>query len=183
MVTTILDLNTDTHDLRSYPGNYTNYLEQYRMEQEKQSADYRDQEYEIRRMKQDIARTKQQAYRVEITTTPRQPGVRRIAKKVAAKAKSREKKLEIYIESDDRIGKPRPSWQMKLEFEVPKKISKIVLMTENLSIGYSGDRPLLSNLDLQIRGGQRIALTGPNGSGKTTLIRTMTGKISRLQEI
>ena len=42
-------------------------------------------------MKQDIARTKQQAYRVEITTTPRQPGVRRIAKKVAAKAKSREK--------------------------------------------------------------------------------------------
>jgi ATP-binding cassette, subfamily F, member 3 len=183
IVNTILYLNTDTHGLRAYPGNYTNYLEQYRLEHEKQSADYRDQENETRRMKQDLARTKQQAYRVEIATTPRQPGVRRIAKKVAAKAKSREKKLERYIESEDRIGKSEPSWQMKLEFDVPEKVSKTVLTTENLSIGYIGyfgDRPLLTNLDLKIRRGQRIALTGPNGFGKTTLIRTIAGKISPL---
>ena len=180
IVNTILDLNADTHGVRAYPGNYSNYLEQYRKEQEKQLADYQDQEYDIHRMKQDIAQTKQQAYRVEITTTPRQPGVRRIAKKVAAKAKSREKKLERYIESDERIGKPRPSWQMKLEFEVQGKTGKNVLTTENLSIGYLGDKPLLSNLNLQIRGGQRIALTGSNGSGKTTLIRTIAGEITPL---
>ena len=44
-------------------------------------------------MKQDIVRTKEQARHVEITTTPRTPGVRRIAKKVAKKALSREEEI------------------------------------------------------------------------------------------
>ena len=48
-------------------------------------------------MRQDVNRTKQQSKRVEMSTTPRQPGVRRIAKKVAKKALSREKKLERYL--------------------------------------------------------------------------------------
>ena len=180
MANTILDLNPDTHNVRAYSGNYTNYLSQYLKEQAKQLAGFRDQEYEIRRMKQDINRTKQQAYHVEITTTPRQPGVRRIAKKVAAKAKSREKKLGRYINSDERIEKPKPSWQMKLEFELQENIGKNVLLTENLSIGYLHDDPLLSNLNLQIHAGQRIALTGSNGTGKTTLIRTIAGNLPPL---
>jgi ATP-binding cassette subfamily F protein 3 len=179
-VSSIIDLNPETHDIRSYPGNYTDYLAQYLKEKEKQQAAYRDQEYEIRRMKQDIARTKQQAYRVEITTTPRQPGVRRIAKKVAAKAKSREKKLERYIESEERVGKSKHSWQIKLEFESQENISKSVLMGENLSVGYLSDKPLLSGINLQIQAGQRIALAGSNGTGKTTLIRTIAGKIQPL---
>jgi ATP-binding cassette subfamily F protein 3 len=179
-VNLILDLNPLTKGIRSYRGNYTNYLSQYSNEQEKQLAAYRDQEYEIRRMKQDIARTKQQAYHVEITTTPRQPGVRRIAKKVAAKAKSREKKLERYVISEERISRPKPSWQMKLEFEAQGNVSKNVLTIENLTIGYLPDKPLLSNLNLQIRSGQRIALVGSNGTGKTTLMRTITGQIQPL---
>ncbi len=176
-VNSILDLDPETHGIRSYPGDYTDYLVQYRREREKQQAAYQDQVYEIRRMRQDIARTKQQAYHVEITTTPRQPGVRRIAKKVAAKAKSREKKLDRYIESDERVEKPKPSWQMKLEFESQGNISRNVMLAENLSIGYPGNKPLLSGLNLQIRAGQRIVLTGANGTGKTTLIRTIAGSV------
>jgi ATP-binding cassette subfamily F protein 3 len=53
-----------------------------------------------------------------------------------------------------------------------------VLITENLSIGY--DQSLLTDLNLSIRAGQRIVLTGPNGSGKTTLVRTIAGKLSPL---
>jgi ATP-binding cassette subfamily F protein 3 len=180
-VNSILDLNPENHGIRAYSGNYTDYLAQYLREQEKRQAAYRDQQYEIRRMKQDIARTKQQAYRVEITTTPRQPGVRRIAKKVAAKAKSRERKLERYTESEERVEKPRPSWQMKLEFEAQDNVSKSVLMAENLSVGHQANKPLLSGLNLQIRAGQRIVLTGSNGTGKTTLIRTIIGKIPPLK--
>jgi ATP-binding cassette subfamily F protein 3 len=155
-------------------------VEQYLREQEKQGAAYRDQELEIRRMKQDIDRTKEQSRRVEITTTSGQPGVRRIAKKVAKKALSREKKLERYLESDERLQKPKPSWQMKLEFEADENPSKNVLAADDLAVGYEKDKPLLKDITLHIRAGQRIALIGPNGSGKTTLIRTLAGKLSPL---
>ena len=179
-VNSILDLNPETRTVRAYKGNYSDYLEQYRKEQEKQWSAYRDQQEEIKRMKQDINRTKQQSLRVEMSTTPRQPGVRRIAKKVAKKALSREKKLDRYLESDERVDKPTPSWQMKLEFETQDAQSKNVLATDNLAIGYDANKPLLANINLQIRAGQRIALTGSNGSGKTTLIRTLAGTLKPL---
>ena len=117
----ILDLVPETHTLREYGGNYSAYLEQYLAERERQKDTYQDQVSEIRRMRQDINRTKQQAAWVEQTTTPRQPGVRSIAKKVAKKAKAREKRLERYLGSDERVKKPVQGWQMRLEFGTAKQ--------------------------------------------------------------
>ncbi len=42
---------------------------------------------------------------------------------------------------------------------------------EGVSFGYAGDRSVLDRLDLQIRGGEAVALVGPTGSGKTTIAR------------
>ena len=67
---------------------------------------------------------------------------------------------------------------MKLDFGIPQNSSKEVLVTQALSIGYAQIMPLLKDLNLHIRAGQRIALTGPNGSGKTILIHTITGKLN-----
>jgi ATP-binding cassette subfamily F protein 3 len=139
------------------------------------------------RLKQDIARTKEQSLSVECSTTPRQPGVRRIAKKVARKALSREKKLKRYLASDERTDKPKETWQIKLEFgeastssrDSSRDSSREVLKLEKLAVGY-GEKVLLRDLDQQIRYGARVALVGPNGSGKTTLLRTIAGKLPPL---
>ncbi len=178
-VTRILDLNPVTHTIRGYAGNYSDYVEQKLAERERQQSQWRDQEYEIRRMKQDIARTKDQAKRVELSTTPGQPGVRRYAKKVATKAKSREKKLERYLESDERLDKPRLGWQIKLEFGDTLTSGQDVLTLEDVSVGY-GENVLLHDLNLQLRQGSRVALIGPNGAGKTTLVRAITGDLPPL---
>lgn len=179
-VTSIFELDSSTHNIKAYEGNYSEYLDAKEMELNKQWEAYRDQETEIRRMKDDINRTKQQALHVEMTTTPRQPGVRRIAKKVAVKAKSREKKLNRYLQSDDRVERPLQKWQMKLNLGTPDHQSKDVLVTDSLSIGYTLENPLLTNINLFIRAGQRVVLTGANGSGKTSFIRTIIGKLPPL---
>ena len=180
VATSILELDPRTQELKAYAGNYSDYAVQKRVERQKVEETYADQRAEIRRMKQDIARTKEQARHVEITTTSRQPGVRRIAKKVAKKALSREKKLNRYIDSDERVDRPLDSWKIRLDFQEPVHRSTNILTVENLSIGYAGHAPLLENLNFSIVGGQRIALTGENGSGKTTLLRTIIGEIAPL---
>jgi ATP-binding cassette subfamily F protein 3 len=117
---------------------------------------------------------------VERSTTPRQPNVRRLAKKVMRKAKSREKKLDRYLTSDERVDKPKQGWQMKLAFNEPEHIGKDVLRTENLAVGYEAAAPLLTHLNLDILLGRRVVLTGPNGAGKTTLLRTIAGELRPL---
>ncbi len=177
-VTRILDLNPETQTLREYSGTYTDYLEQVLREHNHLMAAYRDQVAEIRRMRGDIARTKEQARNVEITTTSREPGKRRYAKKVAQKASSREKKLQRFLDSDERIEKPKAGWQIKLEFNQVEHLGKNVLELNDLTIGYPGYVPLLENLHLHIQAGERIAFTGANGSGKTTLLRTIAGRLA-----
>jgi ATP-binding cassette subfamily F protein 3 len=188
-VASILELDQSTRRLKQYSGNYSAYIEQKEVEREHQMQTYLDQQAEIRRMKADIIRTKEQAahteraassihiggpdYKVKGYKTYKQS----IAKGTAKKAKAREKKLERFLESDNLVDRPRPSWQIKLNFSAPEHVSRDVLVTENLSIGYPGLEPLLTGLRLYIRGGERVALTGANGCGKTTLLRTIAGKL------
>lgn len=177
-VTKTLAFDPHSPSVATYAGNYSDYLEQFLAEREKQWTAYRDQVAEIRRMRQDITRIKEQARRTEGATKNDQ--LRRYAKKVAKKATSREKKLERFLESEERVEKPARSWQMKLELGRPEHVGQQVLTLEDAAVGYPGQRPLLAGLNLTVQGGQRIVLTGPNGSGKTTLLRTIAGHVPPL---
>jgi ATP-binding cassette, subfamily B, bacterial len=42
---------------------------------------------------------------------------------------------------------------------------------DRVRFGYRGGRPIFTDLDLVIRGGEAVALVGPTGSGKTTVAR------------
>jgi ATP-binding cassette subfamily F protein 3 len=188
-VTQILDMDPQQHSVRTYAGNYSAYLEQKQSEFDKQWAAYKDQQQEIRQMQQDIARTRAQAEYTERQASSVRIGgpemknkgakdyQQGIAKKVAKKAKAREKKLERYVEDEERVKKPPRSWQMRIEFGNSPHLGRSVIRTEGLDIGYSQAAPLLKDLNLVVRAGQRIAITGPNGGGKTTLLRTVMGEV------
>lgn len=44
---------------------------------------------------------------------------------------------------------------------------------ENVSFSYDKEKPLLTNVNISVRPGQRIAIVGPTGCGKTTLINLL----------
>ncbi len=46
---------------------------------------------------------------------------------------------------------------------------------DRVSYGYTGDRPVLRDVDFQIRKGERIGIIGSTGSGKTTLTDLLLG--------
>jgi ATP-binding cassette subfamily F protein 3 len=105
--------------------------------------------------------------------------VQSVARGVAKKAKAREKRLDRYLESDERVEKPKPAWQMKVDFGDLPESGKDVLRLDKVNVGY-GERVLLRDITLSIRQGERIALIGENGAGKSTLIKTIIGQLPPL---
>ncbi len=54
-----------------------------------------------------------------------------------------------------------------------KLVSDGQVTIRDVAFSYTTDRPLLQNLSLDVRPGQRIAIVGPTGCGKTTLINLL----------
>ncbi len=191
-VTRILEMDMLQKRVKEYAGNYSDYLAQRQNEQEKQAAEFNDQRMRIRQMKQDIAAAKNQAAYTERQASSVRIGGpemknkgakdyhRAMAKKVAKKAKAREKRLEHYLESEERVERPVLAPKVRFGFGKVSHLGQSVLELEDLNVGYRAEKPLLSHLRLQVQSGKRIVLTGPNGAGKTTLLRTIAGEISPL---
>ena len=56
--------------------------------------------------------------------------------------------------------------------EAPSELCGNVAL-ENVSFCYTKDKPLIENLSLSVKAGERIAIVGPTGCGKTTLINLL----------
>lgn len=178
VATEILAVDPRRRTVTRYPGNYSAYAGQLAAELTRQRSRYQHEQALVRKMRQDIARTKEQALSVERRTTPRHPNVRRLAKKVARKARARETKLQRFEAAPDRAARPTASWRLKVEFG-GAAASDRVLGLADAGIGYRG-APLLEAVNVDLGGRERVALVGANGSGKTTLLRTLAGHLALL---
>jgi ATP-binding cassette subfamily F protein 3 len=170
----ILELDEEKHTLREFPGNYSDYAAARAREQEKQWGEWKDQQAEIRRMEQDIRQTKEHALATERGTN--NDHMRRLAKKVAQRAKSKEKRLQRYMKSDERVERPDSAGQMRLQFAPNLRGGQVVITLEGLGKAF-GERWLFRDVEQTLLYGERAALVGPNGAGKTTLMRILMGEI------
>jgi iron complex transport system ATP-binding protein len=55
-------------------------------------------------------------------------------------------------------------------------VTSSALRVERLTVAYRG-RAALSDVDLHVAAGERVALVGPNGAGKSTLLRAIAGLV------
>lgn len=91
----------------------------------------------------------------------------------AAEAQSRIKKLEklpvLEPPEDDKV--------VTFRFPEPDKLSQPILQIQNVTFGYSPDKILFRNVELDVQLDSRIAFCGGNGTGKTTLLKLLMGQL------
>jgi ATPase subunit of ABC transporter with duplicated ATPase domains len=162
-----------------YDGGYTAYRAEKQRRWERRLLDFEAQEKARARLVDDIEATKAHARSTELTT--RNDRLRRYAKKVAAKAKARERRLARQMQAATWIAEPQTRPPLVLAFRSPRTDpasadgpATTVLAASDITIA-AGTRTLARNVDLRVRADERIVLTGPNGSGKTTLLTTLAG--------
>lgn len=183
VATSILEIDPQIHNARQYAGNYAAYLEQKVAEREKQWQEFKEQQGEIAQLQAAITHVRglgkfKKGGKADSGDKFAKGFFANRAKETIRRAKHLEARLEKLM-TEDKVEKPKQSWQMKLEFEETPVSGRDVLVLEDLSVGY-GSLILLSGLNQTLKVGARTALIGPNGTGKTTLLRTIAGKLEPL---
>jgi len=177
-VSRVFELDGVSDRLQTSEGGYTAYRAEKVRRWQRLLEEHRAQERYRKRLEADIARTRQQALGVERTASgPGADQLKRYAKKVAAKAKARERRLRRQMEAAEWIGDPTraPSFTLSLD-GVSVTGQRLAALTD-VSVRH-GMRHVLAGVDIVVRGRDRIAVMGDNGAGKTTLLRLLTGELA-----
>jgi len=146
----------EDYKTQRYTGNYSSYIQQKSVLQQKQASTYHRQQKEIERLETLIEKF-------------------RYKKSKAAFAQSKIK----YLDRMERVEKPKSeSRTFKANFHAKVRGAKEVLLMDQCAIGY--EKPL-ATLSLQILRGQKIAVVGDNGTGKSTLLKTIVGQLPLLK--
>ncbi|EPY6471319.1 ribosomal protection-like ABC-F family protein [Clostridium sporogenes] len=142
--------------MNCYNGNYSKFIDLRKKEYEVKLKAYNLQQSEIKRQEKIIE--KYRSFNRE--------------KSIKA-AESRQKSLDKIekIDAPDKLPKP-----VKINFETQIKSGNDILHIENLSKSY-GDITLFTNVEMDIKREEKIALIGDNGRGKTTLLKIIMDKI------
>ncbi len=91
----------------------------------------------------------------------------------SSEAQSRIKKLEKMPV----LEAPEAEYTVHFRFPDVEKLSPPIIQMTNVSFGYTADKPLLRNVDLDVQLDSRIGIVGPNGAGKTTVLKLLIGQL------
>jgi ATP-binding cassette, subfamily F, member 3 len=146
-------VSLELEGLRSYPGNYEQYVEQRAEEETILAGKAKNLARERERLTRFVDRFRAQANK---------------ARAVQSRIKSLER-----MESVDTYQK---RGVMRFSFPPTARTVNDVLRVEGLRKAY-GDHVVFPGVDLTVRRGEKIGIIGVNGAGKTTLLRMLAGEL------
>ena len=152
VVTKIVEI--EAAQMRMYEGNYSAYALKKAQLRDAQYKAYLNQQREIRH---------QEAVITKLRSFNREKSIKRAESRV--KMLDKIQRIEKPIEIDN---------QMRISLE-PRFISgNDVLTVEGLSKAFPG-QTLFTDINFEIKRGERVALIGNNGTGKTTILKILNG--------
>jgi ATP-binding cassette subfamily F protein 3 len=150
----------DDRKLKRYGGNYSQFERQRAINLSLNQATFEKQSRERAHLQSFIDRFKAKA----------------------SKAKQAQSRMKMLAKMED-LAPIHAAAAFQFEFRDPERAPNPLLVLENVVAGYhteEGDKPILSNINLNLQVGQRIGLLGVNGAGKSTLIKTIAGELAPL---
>ena len=155
IVSKVIDIENST--VQMYLGNYSDFSEKKQMLMDAKLKEYLNQQQEIKHQEAVISKLKQ---------FNREKSIKR--------AESRQKQLEKI----EKVEAPQTHIEnMRLNLNIAKESGKDVLSVHNLSKSFD-EKNLFSDIDFEIKRGERVAIIGDNGTGKTTLLKIINGLLS-----
>jgi len=152
IVSKVIDI--ENAEVQMYSGNYSEFSSKKQMLLDARMKEYLNQQQEIKHQEAVITKLKQ---------FNREKSIKR--------AESRQKQLEKI----DRVEAPITHIEnMRLSLDISKESGKDVLAVHNLSKSFD-EKHLFSNINFEIKRGERVAIIGDNGTGKTTLLKIING--------
>lgn len=73
---------------------------------------------------------------------------------------------------------PEAEYSVHFKFPEVEKMSPPIIQMSGVTFGYSPDKILLKNVDLDVQLDSRIGIVGPNGAGKTTALKLLIGALA-----
>lgn len=149
----------ENHSLKSYNGNYTEFMTQRKKDLEIQRHMYKSQQKEIKRQEEIIERLKKQGGSLR--------------KRGISQSRSRQKLLDKM----EKIKKPFEDMDsMNLKFTPRIQSGEDVLEVKNLKKSFD-NKEIFKNISFNQYRKDRTAIIGENGVGKTTLFRIILGDL------
>ncbi|CAN5292374.1 N/A [soil metagenome] len=160
-MTRIVEFEAETRRVRGHAGGWSAFESERRRALERHEDAYRHYATERDRI-QEQARTMRR-------WEERGYGQGRKKKKSKDVGKRFEKKLGLL----ERVEKPWSPW--RLELTPTRRAGDVVARLEQAVVEREGFR--LGPLDLEVRNGDRLVISGRNGAGKTTLLKALLGEV------
>lgn len=193
---TLLNLLNTTYELsekgiRLYGGNHSFYTEQKEREEHALSRQITSEEANLRKARKKAQEVRQrQEKRTHRASKDTSLGIPRITLRERRDsgentvAKLSGKHAGLISEAQQNLSALRQKQQLNrplkidLENSAPLHSGKQLINATNINFGYTLDRLIWETpLNIEIRSGERIHITGNNGTGKTTLLKLLTGEL------
>ena len=155
---------------------YATYVQNRRNQLDRQEQIWKNEQRERQIQEEKFRKIEDAVARAQENISRRDPHGGRLLKKKMKAVKSLEHRYER--EQESATDRPAEEFSMYALFSdiqpVPNGKGVLNLELEQL---WAGDRQLASGLRLQIRGSEKVLITGSNGTGKTTLLRVIEEKL------
>ena len=181
VVTKIIEIDYFTRNLIEYLGNYSEYKKFKEQQEEAKLKRYQEQQEKIGDLKKSINQKKEWAQKGnKQEVSDKDKFTRGYLRDRSQTLASNAKKIENQISQMEIMDRPKIKNKLHIEITNSKKEGNTNIIAKDLVSGYDNGFKT-EPINLHIKYGERIVITGDNGSGKSTFLKTLIGEQKQIE--